>query len=437
MPLFNLTCSLLVAIDVVTLNMDENAMTSRHRPILYEKYPRKFSLFKTLSELTSNAFRRRHTSGTLASPEGSINVQPISYLPTLSFGSRTSSLFGSLFGRLSIDWAAKDTESSQSKNKDRRGAQAEMSTPSSRKNPQLTCDSASSFFGNNTSGALYPEEFLEKPDSATWEKETATTSLRQGDNAQPYQLTQRSLRWHESQSSLSGNLGPSGTEASKVTSGPSTALKRHKENAERVPSTVRVFREIPTRLANKRFIKRRSDRHGVESVPPVAPSKSTASPSSTRIKECRLMAPISPPLPRTSLASSFDTPPSKTNHQSSLHESNFIHPTSTSTARTTQISRSNKPPPPPLILTGGDKTRNMTGFSAARAHAVAKREGEKKELELEEQKSNETSTIGTRTAANQKGGLQPAVHGTNDVMGTSNPKQYPRGQAHATGAQGK
>ncbi|KAL9586973.1 MAG: hypothetical protein Q9212_000575, partial [Teloschistes hypoglaucus] len=399
--------------------MDESVKTSAELPLLHETRGRLSSLSKKLNELTSNVFRHFRASSTVASPEDSSNVQPKSYLPNLSFGSRVSSLFGGL----NIERAADDTDSSQAKKEDSKEAGMEKTTPSSRRNSQLTCNSTSSFFGKNASGAMYPKEFLEKPDSTMWEKETANTSLRQGDNpqsSQPSQISRRSYHQRGPQPSLSGDLEPLGTEAGKVTEDISIAPNRHSISADLIPSTVKPSTQIPIHLTNNSFIKTPSARNRVASFPPIAPPKSTNPPSSTHIKEHRLMTPISPPHPRTnSLAAQFDTSPGQQDHQPSLHIPNFTRPTSTSGARTTQVPRSHKPPPAPLKLTGGNKTLNMTGFSAARARAIANRESESKKLELDEQKSTNISVIGEQAAVHQEGSSHQAAHGANDKMSTS------------------
>ncbi|KAL8778482.1 MAG: hypothetical protein Q9194_001969 [Teloschistes cf. exilis] len=399
--------------------MDESVDTSNELPLLHEKHGRLPSLSKKLNELTSNAFRRFRASNTAASSEDSSNVRPKSYLSTLSFGSRVSSLFGGL----NIDRAADDTDLSQAKKEDSKEAGVERTTSNSRRNSQLTYGSTSSFFGNNASGAMYPKEFLEKPDSTTWENETANTSLRQGDNPQPsqsFQQLRRSYRRRGSQSSLSENLEPSCTEASKLTEDLTISPNQHRRSAGLIPSTVKPSRQTPIHLANKSFIKRPSARNRVGSIPPIAPSKSSNPPPSTHIKEHRLMTPISPPHPRTnSLATPFDTSPGQTNHQSSHHKPIFTRTTSSSTAPTTQIPRSHNPPPAPLKLTGGNKTLNMKGFGATRARAIADRESESKKLELEEQTFTKISAIGKQAAADQEGSSQQAAHGANDKMTTS------------------
>ncbi|KAL8686225.1 MAG: hypothetical protein Q9218_007256, partial [Villophora microphyllina] len=349
--------------------MDESAETSSQRPLLYEKPPRKSSLSDKLNKFTSNAFRRRHTSGTLASSEDSTNMHRRSYIPAPSFGSRTSSLFNGLSG-----YAAEDTDSSHSKRNGSRGPRVESRAPRSRRDSQLTCNSTSSFFGNNTSGAFYPKEFLEKTDSATWEKENANGSSSHINSLPGSQQPQGSRHQHESE--FSEKFESMDTEDTNIIEPTGPRINQHGRSEDLTSLTVKASR--PTRHLNTPFFKQHSARQSVGSAPPIPPFKSTASATSTHIKERRLMAPINPPLPRSStMAAPFNTSARQTIHQTSPDTPNFMRPTSTSAARTTQLSRSFKSPPTPLNLIGGEKTDNMTGFAAARAFRRKETEADK------------------------------------------------------------
>lgn len=88
--------------------MDEDPENARRRPTLFKSGRRKSSLSEKLNKLTNSAFHRRRTSGTSASLESSASQRRRSYIPTPSFGSRTSSLFGGLGTN-----TAEDTNSSR------------------------------------------------------------------------------------------------------------------------------------------------------------------------------------------------------------------------------------------------------------------------------------------------------------------------------------
>ncbi|KAL8760050.1 MAG: hypothetical protein Q9184_003445 [Pyrenodesmia sp. 2 TL-2023] len=143
------------------------------------------------------------------------------------------------------------------------------------------------------------------------------------------------------------------------------------DSTKSTPATTRSSRSISERLANVPFFKLQSARHSLSAaVPPIHPSYSPRSKvgESSVIKERRLMAPINPPLSRST---TMDMAPitsftQSISHQASPRTPNFMRPTSSSAARRIESSKYFKPPPPPLEITSSGKTEVM-GFGQWRS----------------------------------------------------------------------
>ncbi|KAL8921873.1 MAG: hypothetical protein Q9208_005477 [Pyrenodesmia sp. 3 TL-2023] len=233
---------------------------------------------------------------------------------------------------------------------------------SSRRHSRLTSGSTSSFFGNSNPDTLYPREFLEHPAVATAGKENEDRSGFGATGSQDLPPPGLLANLDEVVQGLKPDLAKQRHHTGSAHTGDSTTS---------TPATTRSSRSISERLANAPFFKLQSARHSISAaVPPIPPGYSPRSKDgeSSVIKERRLMAPINPPLPRSTTMnvapnSSFTR---SNSYQASPRTPNFMRPTSSSAARRIESSRYYKPPPQPLNITSAGKTEIM-GFGQWRS----------------------------------------------------------------------
>ncbi|KAL8945170.1 MAG: hypothetical protein Q9211_000322 [Gyalolechia sp. 1 TL-2023] len=156
---------------------------------------------------------------------------------------------------------------------------------------------------------------------------------------------------------------------------PVSEVGRARRSEDATPTTAKNSRGVSDRLADSTVSKFKfhSVRHTLAAIPQTRSPRSKSGESGVVIEERRLMAPIDPPLPRSTViglvpntSSDFTSP-----YEISPRTPNFMRPTSSSAARRTQISKSFKAPPPPLNLTGGSKTDDM--FNSFGRHRERKR----------------------------------------------------------------
>ncbi|KAL8681409.1 MAG: hypothetical protein Q9186_002484 [Xanthomendoza sp. 1 TL-2023] len=320
------------------------------RPAISDSGHRRESWSDKLNKLTN--FSRRHTSGTVASSESSSSLPRRSYIPTPSFGSRTSSLFNGL-GLGTTDL----TDSLETQTKNPKEGKTGRSTASTRRYSHLVSESTSSFFGNTSSGSLYPREFLEIADAGTKRKENRTGSLRLTQGSHSSQAQQTIYQ----QPVFSPPTGSEYAESSKTNEASGSRLERDLGSEKSTAGTAKKSRRISTRFPSTSFFKNHSVRHSIAAVPPSSPSKAKDSESSIKIEERRLMAPINPPLPRSITMGPLNTQSVRSTQYSS-RTPHFMRPTSSSAARRSSISSGCKTPLPPLTSASGQKTADMPSF---------------------------------------------------------------------------
>ncbi|KAL8904335.1 MAG: hypothetical protein Q9207_003346 [Kuettlingeria erythrocarpa] len=351
---YNLNVRLIAVIGGFVLAMEHNTEMPPPRPSLSDTVRRKSSFSGKLNKLTSTAFGRRRASGVIASSEASSKSHRTSRIPTPSFDSRTSSLFGgvNLSNADVTDWGAQRKHHDDSK--DRRSI---LSSRRSRRHSRLTSGSTSSFFGNSNPDTLYPREFLEHPEAAIAGKENKDQG---GGGASRSQDLRPPGMQYDLDEVLRG-LGPDLAKQRELTSSTYPG-----NNTESTPTTTRSSRSISQRLANAPFFKHHSARHSLAApILPIPPNYSPRSKDreTSVIKERRLMAPINPPLPRSTTMNiapitSFTQANS---YQATPRTPNFMRPTSSSAARNIESSRHFKSPPQPLRITSAGKT-DVMGF---------------------------------------------------------------------------
>ncbi|KAI4206843.1 MAG: hypothetical protein LQ346_000905 [Caloplaca aetnensis] len=340
--------------------MEHNTEVPPPRPSLSDTIRRKSSFSGKLNKLTSTAFGRRRESGVVASSEASSKSHRTSRIPTPSFGSRTSSLFGAMnLSNADVTDSSGAQRQHRDESKDRRSI---LSSRRSRRHSRLTSGSTSSFFGNSNPGTLYPREFLEHPEAATPGKENKDQGGAGATRSQG--LRPPCLLYNPDE--VHRGLGPDQAKQREPTS------STHPENStESTPTTTRSSRSISERLANAPFFKLQSARHSLAApLPPIPPGYSPRSKDreSSVIKERRLMAPIDPPLPRsTTMNIAPITSFTQVNsYQATPRTPNFMRPTSSSAARKIETSRNFKSPPQPLRITSAGKT-DVMGFGQWRS----------------------------------------------------------------------
>ncbi|KAL8729932.1 MAG: hypothetical protein Q9166_004377 [cf. Caloplaca sp. 2 TL-2023] len=351
--------------------MDESPEKTGQRPAIAESGFRKDSLSDKLNKLTNNAFSRRRTSNTDASSDSFNSLPRRSYIPTPSLGSRTSSLFGGL-GLNDSD--AVDSSGAQSNN--RKGSQTRRSTASTGRYSHIVSDSTSSFFGNTSSGSVYPREFLEHPDAGTERKENRTRSTRPTEGSHSSQRQQ--AVYHQPPSSP--QIGRESAEYSDTNEASSATAKRNGENENSTPGAMKRSRRISSRLTSTHFFKNHSVRHSIAAVTLTSPARSRE--SSVKIEERRLMAPINPPLLRSTTMGPLNTPSVHSAQHSSPRTPNFMRPTSSSAARRSEIPNSYKTAPIPLKLPSGQHTADIRMLSFG-AHRECKRAAKGAAMTLE------------------------------------------------------
>ncbi|KAL8723728.1 MAG: hypothetical protein Q9225_000023 [Loekoesia sp. 1 TL-2023] len=338
--------------------MAHNMEMADQRLSLSESIRRKSLLTEKLNKLIPNPFSRRRTSGTLASSESSTSLRRRSRIPTSSFGSRTSSVFGDLKFH-----PADNTDSSGIQGNDRKGTQERRSTLTLRRRSRLPSGGISSFPGDTNW-----EEYLENLKPATVGKENKNRSSRHNEGSQVlYQRPDGQV--------FGETLDPKIADPSELNKNFSCKARRIKGSEDCTPVTAEIPWSIPDRLANANVSRLQSVRHSLAAVPQSCSPRSKDCESNNVIKERRLMAPINPPLPRSSTlgvvpntSSAFTSP-----YQIAPRTPNFMRPTSSSAARTINFSKPFKSPPTPLNLTGGAKT-DMLGFARHREDKRAARE---------------------------------------------------------------
>lgn len=343
--------------------MDHNGEMPPPRPSLFRSMRRKSSLSGKLNQLTSNPFTRRRTSNTISSSESSSSLRRRSRIPTPSFGSHTSSLFGGL--RLSN---GEDNESTETQRGNGKESQDRRLIRSSQKHSDLASGSTSSFFGNNNSGVLYPNEFLENPEASTAGKENESQSMLSTDSSRGIYLPSFFGAGHESNEDIKKAFRQK-TETSEINNVPSAIESHIGESKEWTPVTKRSSRSIPPPLANAPFFRLHSARHSLAAVPQSSSQIPKDRESSVVIEERRLMAPINPPVPRSTTMNAVPNTSTAraSSYQSSPQTPNFMRPTSSSAARSTEPSKPFKvfKPPPPLKIPRR-KTTDMVGFGRHR-----------------------------------------------------------------------
>lgn len=347
--------------------MDHNKEMADQRPSLLGSIRRKSSLSEKLNKLASIPFSRRRTSNILASSESSNSLRHRSHIPTPSFGSRTSSLFRAM--KLN---PADDTDASGIQGHERKASQDRQSILSSRRHSHLASDSTSSFFGNANSETIYPKEFLDDPQTGTAGKENENRSSRHTEGSQGlYQLPEENQHHHQNVFDEYPDVQV--VKPREINMDPVSEASRTRRSEDATPNKAKISRSVSDRLADATVSKFHSVRHTLAAVPQIYSPRSKNRESGVVIEERRLMAPIDPPLPRSTAigvvpnTSSVFTSP----YQISPRTPNFMRPTSSSAARRTQPSKSFKPPPPPLNLTGGAKTDDM--FNSFGRHRERKR----------------------------------------------------------------
>ncbi|KAL8813575.1 MAG: hypothetical protein Q9200_000184 [Gallowayella weberi] len=321
------------------------------QPAISDSRRRKESLSDKLNKLTN--FDRRRTSGTVASSESSSSLRRRSYIPTPSFGSRTSSLFNGL-GLSTTNL----TDSLETQTKNRKGSETARSTASARDYLHLVSESTSSFFGNTSSGPLYPREFLEVADADTKRKENRSGSVRLTDGS--HSSPSQQVNYYRQPVSLPRTASDY-AESSKTTKASGTTVDWERGSEISTVGTAKKPRRISTRFPRTSFFKNHSVRHSVAPAAPSSPSKAKDRESSIKIEERRLMAPINPPLSRSMTMGMLNTQ-SHHSSQSSSRTPHFMRPTSSSAARRSSILSAYKAPPTPLRLTSGQRTADMPSF---------------------------------------------------------------------------
>lgn len=333
--------------------MDEGAHRAGQRLGTSETVSRKESLSEKLNKLTNDTFGRRRTSGINASSESLSSRPRRSYIPTPSLGSRASSLLSGL-GLDTRDRA--DSGATQWANR------KDTSRASTRRYSRHVSGSSSSFFESNGLGPLYPRDFLDKSD----------TDVERKENSRPTQNAQANC--FHLQPPSSPNSASEITEASKFNSSTGAVTKLDGGSDISTQSTIKKSRRISDRLARTSFFKQHSARHSIAAVPLTPSTKVKDGESTVKIAERRLMAPIDPPLPRSTTMGPLNGPSAHSRQHSSPRTPSFMRPTSSSAARRSTISNAYKSSPTPLALASGQRTADISGFQMNRERKRAAHE---------------------------------------------------------------
>ncbi|KAL8944006.1 MAG: hypothetical protein Q9216_000715 [Gyalolechia sp. 2 TL-2023] len=255
---------------------------------------------------------------------------------------------------------AEDTDASGIQDHDRKANQGRQSILSSRRHSRLASDSASSFFRNANSETIYPREFLEDPETGTAGKENEYRSSRHTEGSQGlHQLPMENEHHHRNV--IDKYLDEQVVKPREINMESVSEAGRIRRSEDSTLISAKQSRSVSDRLADATASTFHSVSHTLAAVPQSCSPRSKNRESGVVIEERRLMAPIDPPLPRSTTigvvpnTSSIFTSP----YQVSPRTPNFMRPTSSSAARRTQPSKSFKPPPPPLDLLGGAKSDGM------------------------------------------------------------------------------
>lgn len=321
--------------------MDKGAHRAGQRLGTSETVSRKESLSEKLNKLTNDTFGRRRTSGINASSESLSSRPRRSYIPTPSLSSRASSLLSG-FGLDTRDRA--DSRATQRANR------KDTSRASTRRYSRHVSGSSSSFFESNGLGPLHPRDFLDKSDTGVEAKENSRpTENVQADCSHPQP---RSSANFTSEVTEPGNFNSSTGAVAKLDGGSDISTQ----------STIKKSRRISDRLARTSFFKQYSARHSIAAVPLTPSTKAKDGESTVKIAERRLMAPIDPPLPRSTTMGPLNGPSAHSRQHSSPRTPSFMRPTSSSAARRSTVSNTYKSSPTPLKLVSGQRTADMSGF---------------------------------------------------------------------------
>ncbi|CAL8581378.1 hypothetical protein XPA_007076 [Xanthoria parietina] len=321
--------------------MDEGAHGAGQRLGTSETASRKESLSEKLNKLTNDTFGRRRTSGFNASSESLSSRPRRSYIPTPSLGSRASSLLSGL---------GLDTRDRTDSRATQRVNRKDTSRASTSKYSRHVSGSSSSFFESNDLRPLYPRDFLDKSDTGVERKE----------NSRPTENAQTDCSHPQPPSSPNFTTGV--TEHSNFNSSTGAVAKLDGGSDISTQSTIKKSRRISDRLARTSFFKQYSARHSIAAVPLTPSTKAKAIESTVKIAERRLMAPIDPPLPRSTTMGPLNGPSAHSRQHSSPRTPGFMRPTSSSAARRSTISNTYKSSPTPLTLASGQRTADMSGF---------------------------------------------------------------------------
>lgn len=321
--------------------MDEGAHGAGQRLGTSETASRKESLSEKLNKLTNDTFGRRRTSGFNASSESLSSRPRRSYIPTPSLGSRASSLLSGL---------GLDTRDRTDSRATQRVNRKDTSRASTSKYSRHVSGSSSSFFESNDLRPLYPRDFLDKLDTGVERKE----------NSRPTENAQTDCPHPQPPSSPNFTTGV--TEHSNFNSSTGAVAKLDGGSDISTQSTIKKSRRISDRLARTSFFKQYSARHSIAAVPLTPSTKAKAIESTVKIAERRLMAPIDPPLPRSTTMGPLNGPSAHSRQHSSPRTPGFMRPTSSSAARRSTISNTYKSSPTPLTLASGQRTADMSGF---------------------------------------------------------------------------
>ncbi|KAL8895923.1 MAG: hypothetical protein Q9192_003370 [Flavoplaca navasiana] len=320
--------------------MDQSANRAGQQTGSSESVSRKESWSEKLNKLTNNPFGRHRTSNINASSESLSSLPPRSCIPTPSFGSRTSFPLGGL----GVD-TTDNTDFSGTQRNNRR----DSSTGSTRKYTRQLSGSTSSFFGSNSLGRLYPQKYLDRP----------ATGVEKKANRIPTEESQSSQRLQADHHGPlpSQNISLDVVQPGNFDKTTGATAKRSRRSETSTSSTVKKSCRISDRLGQTSFFRQQFVRHSIAAVPLTKDGE-----PSVRIEERRLMAPINPPLPRSTTMDPLNGPSAHSTQYSSPRTPSFMRPTSSSAARRSTISNTYKSPPMPLTLASGQKTGDLSGF---------------------------------------------------------------------------
>ena len=352
--------------------MDQNANRVGQQCGTSETVSRKLSWSEKLNKLTNNTFSRRRPSYTNVSSE-SLTCQPQrSYIPAPSLSSHNSSYSGGFGPGLKDHSDLSGTEKTIRK---------PSSTANTRRHTQQGFGSTSSFFDSNDSGPLYPREFLDGLCPGLEKKENARL-------AEEACLSQ-DVRAEHSQQSSSPDV--SNRQSSNTNESAGTLARPDRPSETSTQSHIKKSRRISGRFAPTSLFRQQHVRHSIAAIPLLSPTKPKDGESTVKIEERRLMAPINPPLPRSTTMGPLNDPTAHSHQYSSPGTPSFMRPTSSSAARRSTISNAYKSPPTPLTLASGQRTADISGFCT---HRERKRAAHDAAMTIGSRRVSEESTPG-------------------------------------------